>query len=127
MVFARVLALVMLAFVMLAVADASAKPSFNCKKAKGVVEKQICGNPEFEPLDRDIASLYARSLAVLAKQDGDALREEQRAFVKERDECEDFIRGDPPVVTDVLQCMRKTMNARKERLQAILDRKQYFK
>ena len=127
MVFARVLALVMLAFVMLAVADASAAPSFNCKKARGLVEKQICGNPEFEPLDRDIASLYARSLAVLAKQDGDALREEQRAFVKERDECEDFIRGDPPVVTDVLQCMRKTMNARKERLQAILDRKQYFK
>jgi uncharacterized protein len=126
MSFARVLPFVMVALVALPVADASAAPSFNCKKAKGLVEKQICGNPEFEPLDRDIASLYTRSLALLAKPDGDALREEQRVWVKERDECEDFIHGDPVIMADVLQCMRQTMSARKERLQAIFDRKQFF-
>ena len=127
MSFARVLPFVMVAFVACPIADASAAPSFNCKKAKALVEKQICGNPEFEPLDRDIASLYTRSLAVLTKPDGDALREEQRAWVKERDECEDFIHGDPVIMADVLQCLRKTMSARKERLQAIFERKQFFK
>ena len=109
------------------ITDTSAAPSFNCRKAKGLVEKQICGNPEFEPLDRDIASLYTRSLAVLAKSDGDALRGEQRAWVKTRDECEEMIHGDPVIMADVLACMRKTMDERKTRLQAIFDRKQYFK
>jgi uncharacterized protein YecT (DUF1311 family) len=123
---ARALPCTVLAIVITAGA-ASAAPSFNCKKATALVEKQICGSPEFEPLDRDIASLYARSLALLSKSDGDALREEQRAWVKERDECEDLIRGDPPIGTDVLQCMRKTMQERKARLQSILARKQYFK
>jgi len=46
--------------------------------------------------------------------------------VKERDECEDMIHGDPPIVADVLMCMRKTMDERKARLQAILERKQFF-
>src|ERR1700741_1290308 len=114
---ARLLAFLLLPLSALPRAAASAAPSFNCKKAKGLVEKQICGNPEFKPLDRDIASLYTRSLALLAKPDGDALREEQRAWMKERDECEDFIHGDPVIMADVLQCMRKTMSARKERLQ----------
>lgn len=127
MSFARRLTLVVFALMSLQTAEISAAPSFNCKKAKGVVEKQICGNPDFEPLDREIASLYSRSLTVLAKSDGDALREEQRAWVKERDECEDFVHGDPVVMADVLACMRKTMSARKERLQAIFERKQFFK
>ena len=123
----RLLPFLVLAFVTLPIASASAAPSFNCKKAKGLVEKQICGNPDFEPLDRDIASLYTRSLAVLRKADGDALREDQRAWVKERDACEDFIHGDPVIMADVLACMRTTMNARKERLQAILQRKAFLK
>src|SRR5690348_4580314 len=123
--FARAPLFAMLAIVV-ASTSASAAPSFNCKKATALVEKQICGNPEFEPLDRDIASLYTRSLAVLSKSDADALRADQRAWVKERDECEDMIRGDPPVVTDVLQCMRTTMNERKARLRAIFERKQCF-
>lgn len=127
MSFARLLPIVVLALMSLQTADVSAAPSFNCKKAKGLVEKQICGNPEFEPLDRDIASLYTSSLALLAKADADALREDQRAWVKERDECEDFIHGNPVVMADVLACMRKTMGARKERLQAIMERKQFFK
>jgi len=127
MSFARaLLPFVLLAIVSITTGSASAAPSFNCKKATALVEKQICGNPEFEPLDRDIASLYTRSLAVLAKGDADALRAEQRAWVKERDECEDMIHGDPPIVADVLMCMRKTMDERKARLQAILERKQFF-
>src|SRR5579871_3058738 len=121
---ARALPFALVAFIAFPIAAASAAPSFNCKKASALVEKQICGNSEFEPLDRDIAALYTKSLAVLSKADGDALREEQRAWVKERDGCEDMIRGNPPIVTDVLQCMRETMNARRTRLQAILDRKQ---
>jgi uncharacterized protein YecT (DUF1311 family) len=125
--FVRALPLLVLAVGMFAIADAAAAPSFDCSKATGLVEKQICGSSEFEPLDRDIAALYARSLALLSKDGGAALRAEQRTFVKERDECADLIRGDPPVVTDVLQCMRDTMSARKARLQAIIARGQYFK
>jgi|SRR5581483_6638121 len=126
MSFARALPFCVLAIVSVTASPASAAPSFNCKKAAGLVEKQICGSREFEPLDRDIAELYTRSLAVLGKTDADALREEQRAWVKERDECEDQIRGNPPIVTDVLACMRTTMTARRTRLQAILARKQFF-
>ena len=123
---ARALPFFIIAAACIIISPASAAPSFNCKKAGGLVEKQICGSREFEPLDRDIAELYTRSLAMLGKTDADALREEQRAWVKERDACEDMIRGNPPIVTDVLMCMRKTMRERKTRLQAILDRKQFF-
>jgi len=126
MSFARALPFIVLAVVSITAPPATAAPSFNCKKATGLIEKQICGNPEFEPIDRDIASLYTRSLAMLAKTDADALRAEQRAWVKERDECEDMIHGDPPIMADVLMCMRKTMGERKARLQAILERKQLF-
>jgi uncharacterized protein len=125
--FAHALAFVVAAVVLTPLTEASAAPSFDCKKAKALVEKQICRNPEFEPLDREIALLYTRGLALLAKSDADALRADQRAWVKERDACEDFIHGDPVIMADVLACMRKTMAARKERLQAIVERKQFFK
>src|SRR5262249_32320946 len=119
--FARALPFVVVTIIVVSAGPASAAPSFNCKKATALVEKQICGNPDFEPIDRDIASLYTRSLAVLSKSDSDALRAEQRAWVKERDQCEDMIHGDPPIMADVLQCMRKTMGERKTRLQAIFE------
>jgi hypothetical protein len=32
-----------------------AAPSFDCKRASSIAEKEICGLPELEGLDRDIA------------------------------------------------------------------------
>ena len=126
--FARVLLLAALTSVSVPVADRPAHAAgFDCKRAKSLVEKQICGVPEFSKQDGEIASLYIRTLAALSKDDAGSLRAEQRAWVKEREECEEMIHGDPVVMADVLACVRKVMGERKERLQAILERKQYFK
>jgi hypothetical protein len=38
-----------------------------------------------------------------------------------------MIHGDPVVMADVLACIRKLMNERKERLEAISARKEFFK
>jgi uncharacterized protein len=100
---------------------------FDCKRAKSLVEKQICGVPEFSKQDGEIALLYTRTLAALSKDDAGSLREEQRAWVKEREACEDMIHGDPVVMADVLGCIRRLMGERKARLQAIFERKQYSK
>ena len=106
--------------------DASAA-GFDCKRAKSLVEKQICGVPELSRLDGEVAALYSRTLAALAKDGATSLREEQRGWLREREECEDMVHGDPVVIADVLACIRKLMNARTERLQAVGARKEFFK
>ena len=100
---------------------------FDCKRAKSLVEKQICGVPELSKSDGEVAALYTRTLAVLAKDGAASLREEQRGWLREREECEDMIHGDPVVMADVLACIRRLMNERKERLEAIGARHEFFK
>jgi uncharacterized protein YecT (DUF1311 family) len=100
---------------------------FDCKRAKSLVEKQICGVPELSRLDGEVATLYTRTLAVLANDGATSLREEQRGWLREREECREMIHGDPVVMADVLACIRKLMNERKERLDAIGARKEFFK
>jgi len=106
--------------------DASAA-GFDCKRAKSLVEKQICGVPELSRLDGEVAALYSRTLAALAKDGATSLREEQRGWLRERESCEDMIHGDPVIMADVLACIRKLMGARKERLEAIGARREFFK
>jgi uncharacterized protein len=106
--------------------DASAA-GFDCKRAKSLVEKQICGVPELSRLDGTVAALYSRTLAALAKDSATSLREEQRGWLREREACEDMIHGDPVVMADVLACIRRLMNERTTRLQAIGARKEFFK
>ncbi len=106
---------------------ARAAASFDCKRAATIVEKEICGLTAFQDLDRDIAATYAQALAALSAADADALRAEQRAWLKERDDCGDLIHGDPPVYADVYACLRDALTARAKRLHAILARKQFFK
>jgi uncharacterized protein len=100
---------------------------FDCKRAKSLVEKQICGVPELSRRDGEVAALYTRTLAVLAKDGAASLREEQRGWLREREECEDMIHGDPVVMADVVACIRRLMNERKERLEAISARQEFFK
>jgi uncharacterized protein len=105
----------------------AAAAGFDCKRAKSLVEKQICGVPELSRRDGEIAALYTKTLAALAKDGAASLREEQRGWLREREECEDMIHGDPVIMADVLACIRRLMDERKERLEAISARKEFFK
>jgi uncharacterized protein len=100
---------------------------FDCKRAKSLVEKQICGVPELSKRDGEVAALYTRTFALLAKDSAASLREEQRGWLREREECQEMIHGDPVIMADVLACIRRLMDERMERLQAISARKEFFK
>jgi uncharacterized protein YecT (DUF1311 family) len=102
-----------------------AAPSFDCKRASSIAEKEICGLPELEDLDRDIAAAFTQALAVLSAADADALRADQRAWLKTRDDCGDLIHGNPPIYADVFACLREQMTARAAKLRAIVTAKQF--
>jgi uncharacterized protein len=126
--FANGLLLAFLSLLILSATHRGAEAAgFDCKRAKSLVEKQICGVPELSRLDGEVAALYMRTLGVLAKDGAAALREEQRGWLREREECEEMIHGDPVVMADVLACIRRLMDERNERLQAIGARKEFFK
>ena len=104
-----------------------AAPSFDCKRASSIAEKEICGLPELEDLDCDIAAAFTQALAVLSAADADALRADQRAWLKTRDDCGDLIHGNPPIYADVFACLREQMTARAAKLRAIVTAKQLSK
>jgi len=104
-----------------------AAPSFDCKRASSIAEKEICGLPELEGLDRDIAASFTQALAALSAADADALRADQRAWLKTRHDCGDRIHGDPPIFADVFACLREQMTARAAKLRAIVAAKQFSK
>jgi uncharacterized protein len=121
----------LLAFLSLLILSAThrdaAAAGFDCKRAKSLVEKQICGVPELSKRDGEVAALYTRTVAALAKDGATSLREEQRGWLREREECQEMIHGDPVIMADVLACIRRLMDEREERLQAISVRKEFFK
>jgi uncharacterized protein YecT (DUF1311 family) len=104
-----------------------AAPSFDCKRASSIAEKEICGLSELEGLDRDIAASFTQALAALSAANAEALRADQRAWLKTRDDCGDRIHGDPPIYADVFACLREQMTARAAKLRAIAAAKQFFK
>jgi uncharacterized protein YecT (DUF1311 family) len=106
---------------------AHAAPSFDCKRAASIAEKEICGLPELEGLDRDIAASFTQALAALSAADADALRADQRAWLQTRDDCGDLIHGDPPIYVDVFACLREQMTARAAKLRAVVAAKQFSK
>ena len=70
---------------------ADAQPSFNCRKAKTFVEREICGNPSLAAKDRRMSRLYFEQLSYYAEY-GDALetnafKAEQRSWLAQRDRC----------------------------------------
>jgi uncharacterized protein YecT (DUF1311 family) len=106
---------------------ATAAPSFDCKRATSIVEKEICGSAEFSDLDRDIAASFTAALAVLGTAAAAALRADQRAWLKIRDDCGALIHGDPPIYADVYVCVRDQLKARAARLHAIVTTKTFSK
>jgi uncharacterized protein YecT (DUF1311 family) len=78
-----------------------------------------------EGLDRDIATSFTQALAALSA--ADALRADQRAWLKTRDECGDLIHSNRPIYADVFACLREQMTARAAKLRAIVAAKQFPK
>ena len=104
-----------------------AEPSFDCHRATTVVERQICRTPYLGDLDRDIAQLFQQALGVLSPADADALRTDQRLWLKARDECRYQVPGNPDVTTDVEGCLADRMYTEKTRLQNVLTSRKFSK
>lgn len=74
-----------------------------------------------------LLALAAAGLLAGSAPDADALRADQRAWLKTRDDCGDLIHGDPPIYVDVFACLREQMTARVAKLRAIVAAKQFSK
>ena len=62
--------------------------SFDCKKAGTEMEKTICSDSKLSQLDEKLAAAYREALEK-APQKGESLREGQRQWLRERNECAD--------------------------------------
>jgi uncharacterized protein YecT (DUF1311 family) len=102
-------------------------PSFDCSRAATVVEREICANPEFSSLDNRIAALSAQALTIVSARDAEALRGDQRAWLKDRDDCGRRVHGNPPVYADVDACLRRELNAREGLLRVVVASRQFTK
>ena len=102
-------------------------PSFDCSRAATVVEKEICANPEFSNLDSRIAALLVQGLTIVSVRDAEALRGDQRAWLKDRDDCGNRVHGNPPVYADVDACLRRELNAREGLLRVVVASRQFTK
>jgi uncharacterized protein YecT (DUF1311 family) len=106
---------------------APALPSFDCSRASTVVEKEICAIPEFANLDSRIAALLVQALAIVSARDAEALRGDQRAWLKDRDDCGSRGHGNPPAYADVDACLRRELNAREGLLRVVVASRQFTK
>lgn len=62
-------------------------PTFSCAKARGEVEKLICSDDALASLDRKLDVAYKTATAKTSGKEANALRTEQRGWVKGRNEC----------------------------------------
>jgi uncharacterized protein len=62
-------------------------PSFDCERARGRIEKQICADAQLSVLDKQVADLF--TLAMTHAPNPTALRREHRRWQRERDTCRD--------------------------------------
>ncbi len=70
----------------LACTTAAQAAGFDCAKAASPSEKAICADPYTLKLDRQLASAWTTALA--QSRDPKALRQDQRQWLKERDDCQ---------------------------------------
>jgi uncharacterized protein len=71
------------------VAAGVAKPSFDCAKATGKVQEIVCQNENLAEMDLEISRLYNLALhgSNIDAKRANALKAEQRAWLRDRDEC----------------------------------------
>lgn len=62
-------------------------PTFNCGKASGEVEKQICADPALAALDRKLDEVYKAASAKAKGPQVNRLKADQRGWVKGRNDC----------------------------------------
>jgi uncharacterized protein YecT (DUF1311 family) len=62
-------------------------PAFSCAKAQGEVEKLICADASLAALDRKLDAVYKAASAKAKGKLATRLREEQRGWVKGRNDC----------------------------------------
>jgi uncharacterized protein len=79
--------------------------TFDCKKGSSFVEKVICSDPRLSSMDDQVGHLYKDALA--KSSDDDAVRDEQKARLKSRNQCKDS------------DCIRKAYT---DRIKALLVR-----
>lgn len=63
--------------------------SFDCNKASGAAEHLVCANPQLASLDLTLAHDYRRLMAHAAQENKSAVRDEQRSWIKDRNDCGD--------------------------------------
>lgn len=66
---------------------AAEKPSFDCKKAEGEVERLICKEASLAALDGKLHEVFKAALAKANGKSAKQLRAEQRGWVKGRNDC----------------------------------------
>jgi uncharacterized protein YecT (DUF1311 family) len=101
-------------------AAAKPRPSFDCRKAKSDIERQICAVPEYAMLDRDIATFFGKAMKTLSAADGAKLKAGQVKWLAERDQCIDLIHGDPPIFAEVNSCVGDALRKRAKELESVV-------
>ncbi len=112
----------------LLVATPALAASFDCKRAKTEIEKEICFLPELSGLDGKIATLYSAAVGALRQANPGQiprLQKSQRDWLATRDACYDRIHGDPAIWADVNFCLTQTMTSRVSTLQKIIAAKAF--
>lgn len=108
----------------LSTAALAQEPSFPCTKARGTVEEAICSVPTLAALDRKLDEVYKAATAKAKGAPATQLREEQRGWVKGRNDCwkangqETWITASWTVAT-VNDCVEAQMRLRTSELQAL--------
>ena len=64
------------------------EPSFDCTRASTVVEQAICNDPQLAALDGQLSEAYTAARGELVGAQRTALRDAQRAWLAQRDACE---------------------------------------
>lgn len=65
----------------------SARPSFDCSKARSRIDKLVCANAELAALDRRVAELF--ELAMSQAPDAGDIKRAQRRWLRDRNDCQD--------------------------------------
>jgi uncharacterized protein YecT (DUF1311 family) len=132
MVFVRCVVLLIILLVVAAAAlrpgaarAGGAAPSFDCRRASTIVEREICRKDQLAAFERQIAALYTRALGLLDAAGADALRTDQRLWLKVRNDCGRLIRGNPNISSDVEGCLADTMATRVWELQKVVADKKF--
>lgn len=67
--------------------QAAADPSFSCSDKLSETEAVICSDEKLSRLDVDLAKTYERALDDVSERRAQSLRDEQKAWIRRRDDC----------------------------------------